>query len=152
MNFRLGIGLLALFVISAVYSCNEARYLAWGKTADAKIEKVEPVTKHGRYGRQYQVLRFSYSFPDGDLGTRREEDDVAMDFIAPESLPDDGTIPVQYIPGTADRSRLSGHSAKWLIIPFVASLGLLTFFGIRFWREHSDHERRSKAASDLYKR
>jgi hypothetical protein len=145
LKLRLMFGVFALFIASCVASCNEARYLIWGTTTSAKVTGMQ----NSRTG-----VNISYSFDDGDTGTRKEDDDVSADLIRgnTEVFPGDGTVTVQYIPGALERSRVKGHNYAWLTIPLVITGVLATIFGIRFWVDFKDHERRSKATSELYKR
>jgi hypothetical protein len=150
VKLRIFIGILVLLIASTVSSCNEMRYFVWGKTIDAKYEKGEVFTR-GSGGKKLTIY---YSFDDGDLGTRKEDDEVDLDWLKGRDIVDGaaGTVTVQYIPGTAERSRLKGHNYIWLTIPFGICVIAAGVFGLNFWNEFQDHERRSKAASALYKR
>ncbi|HYC33237.1 MAG TPA: hypothetical protein VEB59_13185, partial [Gemmatimonadales bacterium] len=74
LKLRLMLGIIVVFIASIVASCNEMRYLAWGQTVSAKVNTVAQVTTRGRYGSTSEKIRIEYSFRDGDLGTRTEED------------------------------------------------------------------------------
>lgn len=148
LKLRLMMGVIILFIASCVASCNEIRYLIWSKTASAKVT--------GMQGARGGVS-VSYSFDDAALDggtTRKEDDDVPPDLIrnGTEAFPGNGTVTIQYIPGAPDRSRVKGHNYAWLTIPLVITGVLATIFGVRFWIEFKDHERRSKATAELYKR
>ncbi|MFT3685791.1 MAG: hypothetical protein QM783_12850 [Phycisphaerales bacterium] len=144
LKLRLMLGVIVLFIASCVASCNEVRYFIWSKTTSAKLTGM-----HGARGG----VAVSYSFDD-DGTVRNEDDDVSADLIRNGSaaVPGDGTVTIQYIPGAADRSRVKGHNYAWLTIPLVITGVLATVFGVRFWIEFKDHERRSKATSELYRR
>ncbi|HYC99736.1 MAG TPA: hypothetical protein VEB22_00785 [Phycisphaerales bacterium] len=109
-KLRLMLGIVVVFVASVVGSCNQMRHLVWRQTASAKVDSVAQVTVRGRYGSTSDKIRVEYSFPDGELGTRKEEDDVSMTFFDPQQVANTGTVDVQYLPGTLERSRLRGHT------------------------------------------
>lgn len=121
---------LALFIISTVAACKELRYIAWGKTARAKIEKGEAWIDGAS-----QMLRIHYSFPDGELGVRREEDEIPVGWAKgdDEVMPGDGTVTIEFLDGSPHNSRLKGHGHIWLIIPSILSLAALTYFTFRVY-------------------
>lgn len=121
---------LALFILSTVAACKEFRYFAWGKTAHAKIEKGEAWIDGAA-----QMLRIHYSFPDGELGVRQEEDEIPVGWAKgdDEVIPGDGTVTIQFLGGSPHNSRLKGHGHIWLIFPALLSLAALTYFTFRYW-------------------
>jgi hypothetical protein len=143
---RLTMGVIALFIASIVASCNELRYLAFSQTTSAKVDSMYNT-------RSGTTVKYTFPDPETESGTRKEEDDVSIDLLRDRAVhPGDGTVLVQYIPGTIERSRIKGHNYLWLTLPLAITGVLATIFGVRFWIEFKDHERRSKATAELYKR
>ncbi|MGH7244472.1 MAG: hypothetical protein ACREJD_13760 [Phycisphaerales bacterium] len=130
--FFLCIGLL----VFSAYTCYaEARYFATGRTISATLVKVEEVRQKRD---EDPSLRVTYSFPDGGGAARQESDIMAADW----PLPPSGAVNVQYIPGRADWSRVSGHDKLWFTLPFIICATIVAVFLIKFYREFQEHERR----------
>jgi hypothetical protein len=124
-----------LFLVSCFICYGELMYLLRGKQTRATLTKAYEVTRRGRFGLSSgTVLTVEYTFVEPD-GTRREDSDT----VSPDwELPSDGTVPVQYTPGSEGRSRLAGH-VNWFGIGFFAvSVVVLGVFGYRLWREASE--------------
>lgn len=131
---------IVLFIASGIASCNELRYLAFGKTVQAQCTAADVIPIRGRYGITSHELRVRYSFDDGSLGSRKEEDHVSVSWS--NTTQAGAPLAVQYIPGVPDRSRLKGHNYAWLTVPFVVCTLALAGFSIYFWRDYKAHERR----------
>ena len=63
--------------------------------ADAEVTRSQEKTSVGRRGRSVRVLRVEYDFTEANGTRRSERDDLPVDW----SLPADGNITVQYLPG-----------------------------------------------------
>ena len=124
-----------LFIVSCFICYGELVYLLRGKQTQASITAAYEVPRRGRFGlSRSTVLTVEYTFVETD-GTRREDSDT----VSPDwKLPSNGTVPVQYTPGSEGRSRLSGHVNWFGIGFFVVSVVVLSIFGYRLWREASE--------------
>lgn len=114
-------------IVTGCYAFNEMKYALWGKSAAAKIMQVKEITSTGRRGRTRKLLRVEYEFSEASGTRRSERDEVSMDW----SLPTDGTITVQFIPGVEHASRLEGHSSMIAVYLFF---GCIAFLGIAIYR------------------
>ncbi|MFN7021852.1 MAG: hypothetical protein ACK4WH_11065 [Phycisphaerales bacterium] len=120
-----------VFVLSAVFSWREARYLVFGKTAKADVLSIEQVRVTSRRLRERYALNVKYEFDDPASGVRRETQRVSINWRPPA----DKVINVQYIPASADSSRIVGIGSNWVYPAiFAASLGFLGFKGFQFWK------------------
>jgi hypothetical protein len=124
-----------LFIVSCFICYSELMYFLRGKQTQATITKAYEVANRGRFGiSRGTLLTVEYTFTEPD-GTRRADSDT----VRPDwELPSNGTVPVQYTPGSEGRSRLSGHVNWFGIGFFVLSVGVLGVFGYRLWREASE--------------
>jgi len=104
------------FLISACFTLGEARYWAFGRTADASVIRANPPDETD------DAFLIRYSFTDAKTGNHREE----VDAVPSHWGPPPETLTVQYIPGRTGASRVAGHH-NWLALGFFAltSLGLL---------------------------
>jgi hypothetical protein len=116
-----------VLLISLWFAWTEMRYLIFADIATARVIEADIVETSGRRGRRIQKLFVEYQFTEED-GTHRSEDDrAAADF----PLPNDGTVEVQYIPGVADDSRLSGNSNQWSL--YVVGV-CFVLAGVMLWK------------------
>jgi hypothetical protein len=128
LKLRLLLAGVVMFVVSGFFSCSELNYLARGKTIAATKASSHTVQQRGRYGTT-QELYVSYEFNDGGK-VRKESDEVALDF----NLPSSGPIMIEYIPDSADYSRLEGHHHWWAITIFTCSFIPIGLAGWKFWK------------------
>jgi hypothetical protein len=128
---------LILFVVSAYLSYSELKFMVFGKTIDASVVRAVEAPALGRRSRP--SLMVEYQFQDTNGATRKEADNVALDWKV-----EGATVPVQYIPGSPGSSRLVGHTQYFFVILFVAALAVLAFVGIRFWKSYKEYERASR--------
>lgn len=137
-QFRLILGLIVLFIASAVTSCQEIRYTIFGTKADATIVDAAEVR-----GRRSSSLRLTYSFTDGDAGTRVEKDTVALDFM-PVAKDAEGrdAVAIEFISGSPGASRIPGEG-RWILIGlFLVAMGALAFVTVRFWTNYQAFAKR----------
>lgn len=122
---------LVVFVVSAVFTYGEARYLLFGKSAPADVLSIKEVQERGRRGRQKTLLEVRYEFDDVKGTVRQEQQRVSTTWTPPH----DNVIDVQYIPGSPADSRIKGVGEHWVFPAlFFASLAFLAFKGVQFWR------------------
>ncbi len=95
---------LAFFLFSGFWAFNELRYVAWGRTVEGRVLQANQVMMTGRRGSQKPMLSVEYSFASESGGSLNERDLLPADWPVPS-----GTVPIQYIPGSPDSSRLAGH-------------------------------------------
>jgi hypothetical protein len=131
----------AIFLISAFMSFDEFRYKIWGRTTEARVIQVRPYEEPGRRGKSTPRLSVEYSFQDEAKNTFSERDNVSLD----TQLPSDGHVPIQYIPGTADSSRIAGHSNSFWVLVFFASLAIMAVFLIMLAREANEPKGKRKS-------
>lgn len=132
----------ALFILSCFICYSELKYLIRGKQIQAKVTDAYEVTRRGRFGlSRGTVLTVEYAFTEPDGTRRTDSDTVSTDW----KLGSDGTVSVQFTPGADGRSRLSGHVNWFGIVIFVVSVGVMSFFGFRLWRQASEATKPSKA-------
>lgn len=142
LQLRLMLIVGVLFIVSAFTSCQEIRYTAFGRTADAAIVKTQTVRN-----RRSSNLLLTYSFADLDGVKRTEEDDVALDFQPGEDDEGNSIVSIQFIPGSPGASRIPG-GGRWIIIGiFVIMLTALTVIAVRFWIDFQKHQRRMARSS-----
>ncbi len=125
-------GAIIAFLFSIATTVLETRYLLSGQVVQATAKTVNE--NNGKW-------RISYTFADTDGSVREESDSGSGELENRPAL--GGPVSVQYIPGSAQDSRLVGHS-QWLwTIPFLTSLVVIVVVSWRFMREYREHERRS---------
>jgi hypothetical protein len=78
----IGIAGLAL-LFSMFYSCSEARYLAFGRSTEASLLKVEPLLEARRRGGSVPMHDVHYQFEDRDGTVRKESQIVPADWTLP---------------------------------------------------------------------
>jgi hypothetical protein len=141
---------IGAFIVCTYLSYEELQYMRSGQTQAARLDSMR-VQTHYRRGSRWETLQVSYFINDNGK-QRHELDEVDPDWfrssavVIPNSTPGAGSGPqivqVQYIPGVEGRSRLVGHSYRWVIIPFVLSLGLMAYGVVTFWRGYKAYQRR----------
>lgn len=114
-----------LFVVSAFFSWSELKYALFGKQVEARLVKVVDTTDPGRRGRE--VMAVHYEFADSDGTTRNETDRLPATWDRPSGQ----TIPIQYLSGSPDSSRVVGNTRRVWILIF---LGSLVFFGFKVFQ------------------
>ena len=123
------------FLISAFMSLDEFRYMIWGRTADGRVLRTSEGSEIvGRFASQSAALAVEYTFEDEARNSFTERDLVAIN----TQLPPNGRVPIQYIPGSPDSSRLLGHSNSTWVVFFFVSLGVMAFFIIKLAREANE--------------
>jgi hypothetical protein len=158
MKFRLLLGAIAVLVISGFACVSELRYLCFGKSTVAELVGLGEETTRGRYGSTSVHTVVKYRFTDPAMAgveiedrwgklvqastVRTESDRVSDDWVPPAS----GTLDVQYLAGSAESSRLAGHTRAWLCAPMLVSLVAVAVLGVQFTREYREHERRKSNA------
>lgn len=139
-----------LFLISAWNAIGDFRFLLFGQPARATLVRKFVDSPATRYGKGTPVRVVEYRFDDNGR-SRTEVDRVPLSW----SIPDVGEIAIDYLPGAARGSRLSGHHSYGSIAFF---LGCLTAGGMliaRVWRESGEpartkeHRRKNPYASQL---
>jgi hypothetical protein len=134
------LGAAGVFLISAFMSFDEFRYRIWGRTVEGHVSQAKEVeVSQGRGGRR-RMLSVEYTFPDEGRAPLTERDLVPVEW----KLPPDGTVPIQYIPGSSDSSRISGHTNAFWMVVFFASLGIMTLFIVKLAREANEPPRRGR--------
>ena len=119
------LGAAGIFLISCFMAFDEMRYMILGRTSKGRITQVKPYSEPGRRGRTNQRLSVEYSFktePQGSI--LNERDNVSSDW----QLPEGGSVPIQYISGSPDSSRLAGNRNMMWVIVFFGSLGIMSVF------------------------
>ncbi|HEV8000714.1 MAG TPA: hypothetical protein VGP63_12595 [Planctomycetaceae bacterium] len=110
------VGFGVAFLVSACFALGEARYWAFGRTAQASVIRANPPDETD------DAFVIRYGFTDAKTQNYREEVDAVPSHWGPP--PD--VLPVEYIPGRTGASRVSGNH-NWTALGFFAltSLGLL---------------------------
>lgn len=121
-----------VFFIVSIFMCfGELRYAVFGAQIDARVvQKVELKQKNSRRRAARDMLEVTYSFADGSGPERKEKDLVGADW----TFKDEGSVAVQYIPGSPGSSRLAGHDGKFWIVIMLVCMAVCGFFGWRFWK------------------
>jgi hypothetical protein len=140
--FRVGVLTLA----SALFSVNELRYYAYGKTATAEIRNIGRFVRakggffsFAALGREQRTVEYTYKDEAADA-FRTERDQVPNDWTTPKA----GTVKVQYIPGEKDASRLAGNHNLIPVAGFAVGLTLTAFFALRWARAHDPAPQKTK--------
>jgi len=113
------------FIVSIFTSCNETRYVIWGKTVDTAVFSKQSFS--GGRGQQ-PYLEVKYQFDDAGKA-RKEVDEVDPDFTFTSPV----VVTIEYIPGT-ESSRVDGHHQKWWFGVLLASVALMAAGAVKFWR------------------
>jgi hypothetical protein len=122
-NTRIVLGLVGLFFVSGMLSCQELEYLVKGKAVEARLEETHVEKDPEHEGREKRVV--GYSFMDKET-YRREYADVPLDWSGMGAQ----TVKVEYLPGWERHSRLVGQNNRvWVYIFF----GSLVAAGIGVW-------------------
>jgi hypothetical protein len=117
-----------VFVVSLYFSWGELNYLVRGRTV-AATSVVKRQTSGGiRNGPT--VLDVTYEFPDVNGRVRRETDTVPLDWYFSTS----GPVIIQFIPRSAESSRLSGHRHLIFVYVFAASFIPIGAGCYKFWK------------------
>lgn len=147
-KLRWGLAAVALFIGSGYLSYREARYAAFSETtAGVVAETHEGTERRGRFG-SHEVLVVTYIFTTADGEQRSGETKVDLDDAGRYEV---GTpVQVEYIPGSKEWNRLEGTAMVWMVIPFVAMLGVMAFFGVKFCREFNEHKRLDEERNKRY--
>lgn len=113
-TFPLGIIILGCAVWFSYALFQEARYSRYGETAVAKVSHKKQASRGGGKGEpSYQVLVLDYSYREAS-GTQREgRDEVHLDS---PFIQGDGSIQVEYIPGSGDSSRIKGAKSPFDVL------------------------------------
>ncbi len=111
------------FLISACFVLGEARYWAFGRTAQASIVRANSPDETD------DAFIIRYAFIDTKTGSHREE----VDAVPSRWGPPPDVMDVEYVPGRMGVSRVAGHH-NWLALGFfaLASLGLLVGFAFLY--------------------
>jgi hypothetical protein len=140
--FRFGVLTLA----SALFSVNELRYFAFGKTATGEIRNLGRFVraKGGFFsfatsGQEQKTVEYTYKDEAADE-LRTERDQVPSDWTTPK----DGSVKVQYIPGEKGASRLFGNHNLIPVAGLAAGLILTAFFAVRWARAHDPAPQKTK--------
>ena len=80
-KIRLVLGVIVLFLVSTVMSCQELHYAISGKTVDARVVKDMVEQRPTRYGDVHERRVIRYSFMDNQ-NSREEYAEVPMDWPA----------------------------------------------------------------------
>lgn len=121
-RFKFALFAFVAVVISGYISWGEMKYMVWGKSADATVTQAREEERRGRRGRRYQVLVVDYTFVEADGTRRSERDEVSSGTEVPTP-----TATVQYLPGVANSSRLTGQENVLAVIIFVGSLAWMGY-------------------------
>ncbi len=119
---------IGLFVVSFFFSCGELDYLVRGRTAAATSVVKRPTSGGGRGGPT--VLDVTYEFPDIDGKLRKETDTVPLDW----NFSTPGPLMIQFIPKSAESSRLLGHKHMAFVYVFAASFIPIGYGCYKFWK------------------
>ncbi|QDT35072.1 hypothetical protein [Thalassoglobus polymorphus] len=122
-----------LFLISTYFAFKEVKYIIFGKTATATVQRVFETEERGRRGRKRKLLAIEYSFMDESGRSHSERDDVAVSWGDPGK-----SVEVEYLSGVEDSSRLHGHSNKTSIWIFLGCLSWLTYTGYKLAKEANE--------------
>jgi hypothetical protein len=129
---------LAALVVSCCVSYHELVFFLRGQHAKGAVTKTYETILRGRYGiERGRALTVEYTYTDADGHLRSDSDTVPLDW----SLPTDGSVTIQYLPGAEGQTRLAGHMNKGGIALFVVMCSVVAFFAYRLWREASDATR-----------
>lgn len=145
LRMRVWIGIAIAFIASMIYSCNEVRYRAFGRTADADVLEVwQTVGKSSGSTQGYEV---KYRFREESGAIRTESDKIGAGWSV---RPPGSTVPVRYLQGSPEMSRLAERSNIVALIVFVGMCLVVVVKFIFFMREYKRDQAalaRSRAAS-----
>ena len=143
-KLRLHIFVIVVFLFSAWKTLGEFNYLLFGKTAEPL--SIEVYERQREDTGEVVGLKIEYTFNDPKLGSRDESDNISVAF-AEENLTED--FKIEFIPGSANKSRIEGNRSYVMMGVFFCLLLVLIGFGIWLWRTAHDavrkgpHERRT---------
>lgn len=140
-KIRLAFGAFMVFVVSGYYSLDEARYLAWGRNAQADVvESYVSPNPGGRRRPDVRVVRVS--FPDEEGRARTGTDLLHRD----SEVRAGDRVAVDYIPGNEYMVRLVGHRNLAPVFIFLACLGAMAVFLGMLVREANEPAGRRRAS------
>lgn len=124
------VGAIMLFIMSLFMSFTELRYAISGKEVAARVTgKVPLAYKGSRRSATRTVYEVTGVFDDGG-NERKETVTVEQDFPFAE----DGTIALQYLPGSVGMSRVAGTTNMFWVYVMLACMAMMGFLGWRFWK------------------
>ncbi len=120
----------ALFLVSCFFVWQDVKYALYSRTAEAQVERTFEtvgVTTRRRGGRP--KLQVEYLFRDETTDQeRRESDLIPLHWPRPA-----GTVSIDYLPGLAGESRVSGNRSYVAMLLFAAcGLAAMIILGILY--------------------
>ncbi|MEX2216423.1 MAG: hypothetical protein WD768_20090 [Phycisphaeraceae bacterium] len=133
-NFKIMAGIVLVFFMSMYASCQELKYMAWGKTVQADVVAFEVVSvSTGRYGAKEMRQRLQCTYDDGGK-TVKFTDTLPMDWDLSEAE-ETKKVRVQFFAGDARSARLAGRPNLVAVIAFFAMLLVVIGYTIKFIRD-----------------
>lgn len=127
-----------VFLFSAYWSLYELRFLIWGARAEATVLGIKETQSRPSLLRASKTFKtVEYSFTDPASGVLVERDRASK-----ASQLEQNPVPVEYLPGVKESSRLLGNNNARSIWIFV---GNLVWFGCLVYRL-------AKEANEPYRR
>lgn len=128
--------------ITLYFGFQELRYSLFAATATATVtHKSQETRSNGKGGGTHQVLVLDYSFRDANGAQRSERDEV------PLGWGNNGTVPIEYIPGAIGSSRVKGAKSQGgllLITGLFAAIG-----GVIVWLKSVSNAKASEPLEPL---
>lgn len=129
--------------ISGWYTLGELNFALRGQPASGSIIAIRHEREFNRRMRRKSVQKVEFQFTDANGTQLHSQDTVPLSWKAP----DDGKLPVQYIPGHPVRARIAGHTNFIPIIAFAICLGWAVFALLLVWREARKGQPQSAAST-----
>jgi len=130
------IGAIIAVIVTGILSWEEVRFMTSAAKVDASLVSARLEQDKGRFSSR-TIYRVEYLFTDESDGSRRRESFKMPEDWAPPAAGADGNtiIPVEYIPGSKDQSRLSGERRYVAPILFALAIVVASLWGWQTWRE-----------------
>jgi hypothetical protein len=124
---------LVAFLFSTYYSIREFKFFLFGETASATVTRTFETRTVRTRGPGTQVLAVEYTFTTTAGEQLSERDDIPIDWPVPE-----GTVEIEYVPGSANSSRIVGNRRLLPVWIFFGTLCFLGYSGFQLYKEANE--------------
>ncbi len=135
------LGAVAMGGLTLFFGFQELRYSLFAATATATITHKSQEMRGGGRGGPRPALVLDYSFRDAK-GVQRNEQDVV-----PLGWGNDGTVPVEYIPGTIGSSRVKGAKSQGGLLLMTGLIAVI--WGVVAWLKTVSNNKASEPMEPL---
>ncbi len=135
------LGTVAMGGITLYFGFQELRYSQFAATATATVTHKSQEMRGGGRGGPRPALVLDYSFRDANGALRNEQDVVPPDWKV------DGTVLVEYFPGTIGSSRVKGAKSQGGLLLMTGLIAVI--FGVIAWLKTVSNAKASEPLEPL---